>query len=73
MSNAPIGSRASQENLALVDLGSAAGRSSTATTAWDQLQVTLPNMTHDHTTSDTHDSKEPLPGDSTRNQSVISV
>jgi hypothetical protein len=41
MSNAPIGSRASQENLALVDVGSAAGRSSTATTAWDQLQFTV--------------------------------
>jgi hypothetical protein len=39
MRNAPIGSRASQENLALVDLGSAAGSRSTAITAWDQLQL----------------------------------
>jgi hypothetical protein len=30
-------------------------------------------MTYDYTTSDTHDSKEPLPGDGTRNQSVVSV
>jgi hypothetical protein len=72
MSNAPIGSRASQENSALVDLGSAAGRSSTAITAWDQLQLKISSMTYDYTTSDAHDSKEPLPGDSTRNEPDIS-
>jgi len=73
ISNAPIGSRASQENLVLVVLGSAAGRRRTATTAWDQLQLNVSNITHDYATSDAHDSKEPLPGDSTRDEPDINI
>ena len=42
MRSAPNGSSASHENLVLVDLGSAAGRSRTAITAWDQLQPVFP-------------------------------
>jgi hypothetical protein len=30
-------------------------------------------MTYDYTTSDTHDSKEPLPGDGTRDEPEMSV
>jgi len=73
MSNAPIGSRASQENFALVDLGSAAGSSRKAITAWDQLLLTVLNVTYDHSTSDAHDSKEPLPGDGPGDKPDISV
>jgi hypothetical protein len=67
----PIGSRASQENLDLDDLGSAAGSRNIATIACRLLSdLDSRRRTYGDSAGDGHHPEEPLPVDSTCNETV---